>query len=107
MAVAVPRAKPRPGIRRDDRGHRPVRGDALAALGLPHPLSTLCAITATANHWVLDAIGGATVGAAGFALVHVLAGPCRVRLPGPPPPRAAPRPGTALPAGRAGKVTPG
>src|SRR3546814_1217821 len=28
-------------------------------LGLLHPLFTICAIVATANHWVLDAVGGA------------------------------------------------
>lgn len=44
-------------------------------LGLLHPLFTVCAIVGTANHWVLDAVGGAMVVAAGFGLVHVLAGP--------------------------------
>ncbi|WP_051795248.1 phosphatase PAP2 family protein [Streptomyces sp. NRRL S-87] len=45
------------------------------AVGLVHPLVTVCAIVATANHWVLDAVGGAAVVAAGFGLVHVLSGP--------------------------------
>ncbi|RST03413.1 phosphatase PAP2 family protein [Streptomyces sp. WAC07149] len=44
-------------------------------LGALHPLITVCAIVATANHWVLDAVGGAAVVAAGFGLVHVLSGP--------------------------------
>ncbi len=58
-------------------------------LGALHPLITVCAIVATANHWVLDAVGGAAVVGAGFGLVHVLSGPRRlqVRLPaqGAPP----------------------
>ncbi|MFJ5552542.1 phosphatase PAP2 family protein [Streptomyces sp. NPDC093225] len=45
------------------------------AVGLVHPLVTVCAIVATANHWVLDAVGGAAVVAAGFGLVRVLSGP--------------------------------
>lgn len=44
-------------------------------LGALHPLITVCAIVATANHWVLDAVGGALVVGAGFGLVHVLSGP--------------------------------
>ncbi|MGW5341739.1 phosphatase PAP2 family protein [Streptomyces sp. NPDC004050] len=53
-------------------------------LGALHPLITVCAIVATANHWVLDAVGGAVVVAAGFGLVHALSGPRRleVTLPG-------------------------
>ncbi|RPF40369.1 uncharacterized protein DUF2029 [Streptomyces sp. Ag109_G2-6] len=52
-------------------------------LGALHPLITVCAIVATANHWVLDAVGGAAVVGAGFGLVHVLSGPrgLRVTLP--------------------------
>ncbi|MFJ3924230.1 bifunctional glycosyltransferase 87/phosphatase PAP2 family protein [Streptomyces sp. NPDC090022] len=52
-------------------------------LGVLHPLITVCAIVATANHWVLDAVGGAAVVAAGFGLVYVLSGPrgLDVRLP--------------------------
>ncbi|MFD8150193.1 phosphatase PAP2 family protein [Streptomyces sp. NPDC059720] len=45
------------------------------ALGLLHPLCTLCAIVATGNHWVLDAVGGAVVVAAGFGLTYLLSGP--------------------------------
>ncbi|MFE6839452.1 bifunctional glycosyltransferase 87/phosphatase PAP2 family protein [Streptomyces sp. NPDC057705] len=53
-------------------------------LGALHPLITVCAIVATANHWVLDAAGGAVVVTAGFGLVYVLSGPRRlqVSLPG-------------------------
>ncbi|MGP9021043.1 bifunctional glycosyltransferase 87/phosphatase PAP2 family protein [Streptomyces sp. BR1] len=74
----------------------------MKALGLLHPLFTVCAIITTANHWVLDAIGGATVVGAGFALVHVLAGPRGIQLPELPGPRATTWGGTAMPAGRAG-----
>ncbi|MEW2415375.1 phosphatase PAP2 family protein [Streptomyces sp. NPDC046866] len=54
-------------------------------LGALHPLITVCAIVATANHWVLDAVGGAAVVGAGFGLVYVLSGPrgLRLELPGP------------------------
>ncbi|MFK0253250.1 phosphatase PAP2 family protein [Streptomyces sp. NPDC090445] len=60
-------------------------------LGALHPLITVCAIVATANHWVLDAAGGAVVVAAGFGLVYVLSGPRRpaVALPGLPGQRSA------------------
>ncbi|MFD5741841.1 phosphatase PAP2 family protein [Streptomyces massasporeus] len=47
----------------------------LKALGLLHPLLTLASIVATANHWVLDAAGGAVVIAAGFCFTYVLQGP--------------------------------
>ncbi|MFJ3878131.1 bifunctional glycosyltransferase 87/phosphatase PAP2 family protein [Streptomyces sp. NPDC090077] len=50
-------------------------------LGVLHPLVTVCAIVATANHWVLDAVGGAAVVAAGFGLVHVLSGPRGLKAP--------------------------
>ncbi|MFE0131410.1 bifunctional glycosyltransferase 87/phosphatase PAP2 family protein [Streptomyces sp. NPDC059037] len=50
----------------------------MKALGLLHPLFTVSAIVATGNHWVLDAVGGATVVGAGFGLGYLLAGP-RVR----------------------------
>nr|WP_307804854.1 bifunctional glycosyltransferase 87/phosphatase PAP2 family protein [Streptomyces sp. VRA16 Mangrove soil] len=45
------------------------------AFGLVHPLCTVSAIVATGNHWVLDAVGGATVVGAGFFLTYVLQGP--------------------------------
>ncbi|MEU2267674.1 bifunctional glycosyltransferase 87/phosphatase PAP2 family protein [Streptomyces olindensis] len=47
----------------------------MKALGLLHPLFTASAIVATANHWVLDAAGGAVVVGVGFALTYVLSGP--------------------------------
>ncbi|QBJ90318.1 DUF2029 domain-containing protein [Streptomyces seoulensis] len=47
----------------------------MKALGLLHPLCTVTAIVATANHWVLDAVGGALVVGGGFALTYVLIGP--------------------------------
>lgn len=58
-------------------------------LGLLHPFFTVCAIVGTANHWVLDAVGGAAVVAAGFGLVHVLAG-ARPRTEAGPPAGSAP-----------------
>jgi hypothetical protein len=51
----------------------------MKALGLLHPFFTVSAIVATGNHWVLDAVGGATVVAAGFGLTYLLQGP-RARL---------------------------
>ncbi|MFC8537395.1 bifunctional glycosyltransferase 87/phosphatase PAP2 family protein [Streptomyces sp. NPDC057249] len=51
----------------------------MKALGALHPLFTLSAIVATANHWVLDAVGGAVVVALGFLVVYALAGPRRLR----------------------------
>ncbi|QIP86736.1 DUF2029 domain-containing protein [Streptomyces sp. Tu 2975] len=50
-------------------------------LGLLHPLFTVCAIVATANHWVLDAAGGAAVVGAGFGLTYVLAGRRKLLVP--------------------------
>ncbi|MEU2620914.1 phosphatase PAP2 family protein [Streptomyces sp. NPDC007157] len=47
----------------------------LKALGLLHPLLTVSAIIATGNHWVLDAVGGATVVGAGFGVGYLLQGP--------------------------------
>ncbi|MFI8346248.1 bifunctional glycosyltransferase 87/phosphatase PAP2 family protein [Streptomyces sp. NPDC085596] len=47
----------------------------MKALGLLHPLLTGTAIVATANHWVLDAVGGALVVGGGFALGYALIGP--------------------------------
>ncbi|MBD9731882.1 phosphatase PAP2 family protein [Streptomyces sp. H28] len=44
-------------------------------LGLLHPLFTAAAIVATGNHWILDAVGGAVVVAAGFGLTYALQGP--------------------------------
>jgi hypothetical protein len=47
----------------------------MKALGMLHPLFTVSAIVATGNHWVLDAVGGAAVVGAGFALTYLLQGP--------------------------------
>ncbi|MFD8223899.1 phosphatase PAP2 family protein [Streptomyces massasporeus] len=47
----------------------------LKALGVLHPLLTFASIVATANHWVLDAAGGAVVVAVGFGVTYVLQGP--------------------------------
>jgi hypothetical protein len=51
----------------------------IKALGLLHPLFTLCAIVTTANHWVLDAVGGALAVGAGFGLVYVVNYPSQKR----------------------------
>ncbi len=51
----------------------------MKALGLLHPLFTVSAIVATANHWVLDAVGGALVIVLGFVLTYVLAGPRKLQ----------------------------
>ncbi|WP_436984398.1 bifunctional glycosyltransferase 87/phosphatase PAP2 family protein [Streptomyces sp. enrichment culture] len=47
----------------------------MKGLGLLHPLFTVSAIVATANHWVLDAVGGAAAVGLGFGLTYVLQGP--------------------------------
>ncbi|WP_037831967.1 bifunctional glycosyltransferase 87/phosphatase PAP2 family protein [Streptomyces sp. NRRL S-475] len=47
----------------------------MKALGVLHPLLTFASIVATANHWVLDAAGGAVVVAVGFGLTYALQGP--------------------------------
>ncbi|MGQ4485606.1 bifunctional glycosyltransferase 87/phosphatase PAP2 family protein [Streptomyces sp. SAS_281] len=52
----------------------------MKVLGVLHPLFTVSAIVATANHWVLDAVGGAVVVALGFLITYVLAGPRRLRV---------------------------
>ncbi len=46
----------------------------LRILGLLYPLVTVLVITATANHYVLDAVGGWVTLAAGFALQRLLHG---------------------------------
>ncbi|MEO3973224.1 bifunctional glycosyltransferase 87/phosphatase PAP2 family protein [Streptomyces sp. CAU 1734] len=86
----------------------------MKALGLVHPLITICVIVGTANHWILDALGGAVVIAAGFALTHVLAGRRELVTAAPPGaakpavPRPAAGPGAAdgrspVPAARAAR----
>ncbi|MET9494613.1 bifunctional glycosyltransferase 87/phosphatase PAP2 family protein [Streptomyces sp. NPDC006552] len=54
------------------------------ALGVIHPLCTVSAIVGTGNHWVLDAVGGATVVGLGFLLTYALQGP-RARTREEPP----------------------
>ncbi|MHA7956183.1 bifunctional glycosyltransferase 87/phosphatase PAP2 family protein [Streptomyces sp. L500] len=49
-------------------------------LGMLYPLMTLTVIVGTANHYVLDAVGGAAVVAAGFGIQYVLTGPGRGAL---------------------------
>ncbi|MFI8004663.1 bifunctional glycosyltransferase 87/phosphatase PAP2 family protein [Streptomyces sp. NPDC086010] len=73
----------------------------MKVLGMLHPLFTVSTIVATGNHWVLDAVGGGAVVAAGFGLTYVLCGPRRLRSgaaadesPGPEPAEAA---GTPVP----------
>ncbi|MER7791000.1 bifunctional glycosyltransferase 87/phosphatase PAP2 family protein [Streptomyces sp. NPDC097640] len=46
----------------------------LKVLGLMYPLMTTAVIVGTANHWVLDAVGGGVVVAAGFGLQYLLFG---------------------------------
>ncbi|MDQ0796635.1 bifunctional glycosyltransferase 87/phosphatase PAP2 family protein [Streptomyces sp. B1I3] len=70
----------------------------MKALGMLHPLFTVSCIVATGNHWVLDAVGGATVVGLGFGLTYVLAGPRRLEapaVPAQPPGPAAQRPDRA------------
>ncbi|MBI0384774.1 phosphatase PAP2 family protein, partial [Streptomyces albiflaviniger] len=43
-------------------------------LGILYPLLTTAVIVGTANHYVLDAIGGAVIVTAGFALQYVFLG---------------------------------
>ncbi|MFI9200592.1 bifunctional glycosyltransferase 87/phosphatase PAP2 family protein [Streptomyces sp. NPDC053048] len=49
-------------------------------LGMLYPLLTFSVILGTANHYVLDAVGGALVVASGFAIQYALTGPGRVAL---------------------------
>lgn len=46
----------------------------MKVLGLLYPLMTTAVIVGTANHWVLDAVGGAVVVSAGFGLQYLLLG---------------------------------
>ncbi|MFE0044010.1 bifunctional glycosyltransferase 87/phosphatase PAP2 family protein [Streptomyces albireticuli] len=49
-------------------------------LGMLYPLLTLSVIVGTANHYVLDAAGGALVVLSGFAVQYALSGPGRAAL---------------------------
>lgn len=53
----------------------------LKLVALLHPLFTVCAIVTTANHWVLDAAGGAAVVGAGFGLTYLLGGRRQLQVP--------------------------
>jgi hypothetical protein len=46
----------------------------MRALGLAYPIGTLIVIVGTANHFVLDAVGGAAIVAIAFGLQWVLSG---------------------------------
>ncbi|MGK5549170.1 bifunctional glycosyltransferase 87/phosphatase PAP2 family protein [Streptomyces sp. URMC 127] len=57
----------------------------MKCLGMLYPLMTLSVIVGTANHYVLDAVGGALVVLTGFAIQYVLSGPGRLvfgKVPG-------------------------
>jgi hypothetical protein len=43
-------------------------------LGLVYPFGTLVVIVGTANHFILDAVGGATIVLLGFAVQWLLSG---------------------------------
>ncbi|MEU9924759.1 bifunctional glycosyltransferase 87/phosphatase PAP2 family protein [Streptomyces griseoluteus] len=78
----------------------------MKGLGLLHPLFTVTAIVATANHWVLDAVGGALVVGGGFALTYVLLGPRGIAVSGevgrPPGPRRPQEQSQPVSSGRGG-----
>ncbi|MEV0095158.1 bifunctional glycosyltransferase 87/phosphatase PAP2 family protein [Streptomyces sp. NPDC050738] len=76
----------------------------MKALGLVHPLFTVTAIIGTANHWVLDAVGGAAVVAMGFGLTYLLAGR-RELTTTPQDPGSGPNPGPRTPSGRRDPAT--
>lgn len=56
---------------------------SLRVLGAIYPVVTLLVILATANHFVLDAVGGVAALAVGFGVQRLLSG--RPALTGPPP----------------------
>ena len=58
-----------------------VRKRWLKAIAMLHPLFTVSAIITTANHWVLDALGGVAVVLCGFGLTYLLAGRRTLLLP--------------------------
>ncbi|MGP3979692.1 bifunctional glycosyltransferase 87/phosphatase PAP2 family protein [Streptomyces sp. KR80] len=61
----------------------------LRIAGFLYPLLTVVVIVGTANHYLLDAVGGAAVVAAGFGLQYVLLGGRPQRDPDRPAPRRA------------------
>ncbi|MBZ4322130.1 bifunctional glycosyltransferase 87/phosphatase PAP2 family protein [Streptomyces huiliensis] len=52
----------------------------MKALGMVYPMLTFLVIIGTANHYVLDACGGAFVVASGFGIQYALTGPGRTAL---------------------------
>ncbi|MFD7424068.1 bifunctional glycosyltransferase 87/phosphatase PAP2 family protein [Streptomyces californicus] len=76
----------------------------MKALGLLHPIFTIAAIVATANHWVLDAVGGALVVSLGFGLTYLLSGPRRLAADGERGTGATGKSGEAGSAGRSGET---
>ena len=75
----------------------------LKALGLLHPVMMVLAVTATGNHYLLDAIAGAAVALAGLGVGAVLSEPLAVRRPRRRVPR---RQGRSAPARAPGLVGP-
>ncbi|MFJ8742674.1 bifunctional glycosyltransferase 87/phosphatase PAP2 family protein [Embleya sp. NPDC127516] len=61
-------------------------------LGLTYPLATTLVVMGTANHWIMDAVGGAAVVGLGFAVQYLLTG--RSAFSVEPPAVPAPVPAT-------------
>jgi hypothetical protein len=81
---------------------------ALKALGLLHPVMMTLAVTATGNHYLLDAIGGAAVALAGLAVAGLLSGRPELRKRLSPAMVSRPRrPGRPVPAPARGLGGPG
>ena len=73
----------------------------LKALGLLHPTMMVLAVTATGNHYLLDAIAGAVVALAGLGVAGLLPGRAEVtsaRSPSPRRPGPSPGPRSRRPA---------
>jgi hypothetical protein len=58
-------------------------------LGALYPVATLLVIVSTANHFWMDAVGGALCLAVGYAVGWLAYGRWTYRLPAPPPPQSA------------------
>lgn len=64
---------------------------SLRILGLLYPVATLMVIVGTANHFILDAVGGLVVAAAGFGVQWLMSGhPAHAPAEDAPPEDAAP-----------------
>jgi hypothetical protein len=61
----------------------------LRILALLYPIATLLVIVGTANHFILDAVGGLVVVAAGFAVQYLMSGH-QAHVPAPDEPQDAP-----------------